>query len=113
MNEIRGFINNHFCRSSTDGNIQTKLLSILNDFNDWEKQAVNFLDNRTWYENLDMDLNFRLTMNNLEDKKLLHNKFESKFRSLLENLHRLSEQIKINENKEKENREIIESKQAQ
>jgi hypothetical protein len=28
-------------------------------------------------------------------------------------LHRLSEQIKINENKEKENREIIESKQAQ
>lgn len=67
MNEIRAYMNGHFCRMATpEGCMQTKLLSILNYFTNCEKQAVSFLEDRHWQETIDSDIGFLSILNSLE-----------------------------------------------
>lgn len=66
-------MNSHFSKSLTpNGSIQMRLLSILNYFNDCEKEAVSFLDNRTWTDNLNIELSFEAFLNRIEDKRESH-----------------------------------------
>jgi hypothetical protein len=49
--------------------MQNKLSTILSYFNECEKQAVGFLDTKTWEENIELEVGYRDVISQLGDRK--------------------------------------------
>lgn len=77
-------MNGHFCKTAApEGCMQAKLLSILNYFNNCEKQAASFLEDKNWQEGIETDLGFLSTLNSFEEKRETRDRFAHRFRSLM------------------------------
>ena len=81
--------------------MQAKLLSILNYFNNCEKQAASFLEDKNWQEGIETDLGFLSTLNSFEEKRETRDRFAHRFRSLMQILQKLREQVKHHQAKER------------
>lgn len=69
MNEVRAFLNSYYTKSTAEGNMQSKLSTILSYFNECEKQAVGFLDTKMWEENIELEVGYREVMGELGGRR--------------------------------------------